>query len=70
MGAKGHNNPPVELSREEAQFVADVLERDCAQALQGLIMVQEGKLSMKAAEKLVAYAERAKPILRKIKDQL
>lgn len=70
MARRGHNNPPVELTREEAALVAEVLERDVGQSLQILIMVQEGKMSMKAAEAAVAYTEAFRPILKKLKEQL
>lgn len=68
--AKGHNKPPVELSREDAQFVADVLERDMFQGLQILTQVQAGTTSIEAAKKTVAYMEAARPVLRCIKEQL
>lgn len=66
----GSNGPPVELTQEEAKFVHDILERDLAQAAMVLQMVQEDKLPISAAEKAVAYTEKAKPIRAKLKECL
>jgi hypothetical protein len=66
----GHNKPPVELSREEAAFVRDILDRDLGQSLMVLEMVQAGKLPREAAESAVAYTEKARPIFKKIKEAL
>lgn len=70
MSKAGHNSPPVEITTEEAAFIAAVLERDLNQSLQILTLVQEGKMSMESAEAAIAYSETAKPILRKLKEQL
>lgn len=69
MSDIGHNNPPVELTPKEAKFVREVLERDIGQGLAVLTMVQEGKLSRSAAEKVVAYNDIAKPLVDKIRER-
>lgn len=67
---KGHNQPPVELTGDEAAFVVSLLERDLGQSLSLLQLVQEGKMSKEAAYEVVSYIEKAKPILKRLKDQL
>lgn len=69
MAEAGHNSKgaPIELTADEAAFVATVLERDIAQGLAILEAVQKGTLSDRAAVRTVDYLERAKPIWKKLK---
>lgn len=72
MVGKGHNNPPItmELTRDEAELLRDILDRDMGQGLALLEMVQKGQLRKEAAERVVEMMEAIRPINHKFREAL
>lgn len=66
MSKKGHNNPPIELSREHAEIVLDTLERNMGQGL-ALLSMGGNEATLR---KVVGMMEHIRPVRDHLKGEL